>query len=215
MTGWGRTGTRFACEQAGVAPDILCTSKGITGGSLPLAATLCRTKIFEAHFSTDRSKTFYHSSSYTANPIACAAALANMEVWEREPVAERIAALAAAQEARLKPFENDPRFENVRRCGTIAALDVKTDSAGYLAQIGPKLYAFFQSRNLLLRPAWKHGLSDAALLLYGGGSGRGLSGDRRGARSAALIARLDEFSTEPDRRPWTTCARPPSRCFKS
>ena len=74
MTGFGRTGTLFACEQAGITPDILCLAKGLTGGALPLAATLCRAEIFEAHYSTDRSRTFFHSSSFTANPIACAAA---------------------------------------------------------------------------------------------------------------------------------------------
>ena len=83
MTGWGRTGTLFACEQAAITPDILCVSKGITGGALPLAATLCSAQIFDAHLSADRSRTFFHSSSYTANPIACAAALANLAVWQR------------------------------------------------------------------------------------------------------------------------------------
>jgi adenosylmethionine-8-amino-7-oxononanoate aminotransferase len=84
MTGWGRTGTLFACEQTGITPDILCVSKGITGGALPLAATLCSPEIFDAHLSSDRSRTFFHSSSYTANPIACAAALANLTVWQNE-----------------------------------------------------------------------------------------------------------------------------------
>src|SRR3546814_12456759 len=86
MTGWGRTGTRFACDQAGVIPDIVCLSKGLTGGAMPLAVTLCIEPIFEAHFSEDRGKDFYHSSSYTANPIACAAAHANLEIWRDEPV---------------------------------------------------------------------------------------------------------------------------------
>src|ERR1700751_3629158 len=93
MTGWGRTGTLFACEQADVSPDIACYSKGLTGGSLPLAVTLCCAEIFDAHYSTDRRRTFFHSSSFTANPIASAAALANIEVWETEPVRERIAAV--------------------------------------------------------------------------------------------------------------------------
>lgn len=152
MTGWGRTGTLLASEQAGVAPDILCLSKGITGGALPLAATLCRAEIFDAHYSKDRAKTFFHSSSYTANPIACAAALANLEIWESEPVIERLRALAAAQEARLLPFADDARFSDVRRCGTIAALDLRTGGEGYLADVGPRLYAFFSQRNLLIRP---------------------------------------------------------------
>ncbi|MEL6980472.1 MAG: adenosylmethionine--8-amino-7-oxononanoate transaminase [Pseudomonadota bacterium] len=152
MTGWGRTGRMFACEHAGVEPDLLCTSKGLTGGSMPLAATLCRADIFDAHYSEDRSRTFYHSSSYTANPIACAAAAANAEIWAEEPVLERVAALAAMQAERLATLESDPRFENVRRCGTIAAFDYRTENAGYLATLGPRLYAFFQSRDLLLRP---------------------------------------------------------------
>lgn len=69
MTGWGRTGTLFACEQADVSPDIACYSKGLTGGSLPLAVTLCRGDIFDAHYSKGRTRTFFHSSSYTANPV--------------------------------------------------------------------------------------------------------------------------------------------------
>jgi adenosylmethionine---8-amino-7-oxononanoate aminotransferase len=152
MTGWGRTGTLFACEQAGVTPDILCLAKGLTGGAVPLAVTLCSAPIFEAHFSSDRTKTFFHSSSYTANPIACAAALANLEVWAREPVAERIAALAARQDERLAPFRSDRRFADVRRLGTIAALDLNVRDPGYLAEIGPKLYRLFLERGVLLRP---------------------------------------------------------------
>ncbi|MBN9146830.1 MULTISPECIES: adenosylmethionine--8-amino-7-oxononanoate transaminase [unclassified Nitrobacter] len=152
MTGWGRTGTRFACEQAGVTPDIACYSKGLTGGSLPLAVTLCRAAIFDAHYSTDRSKTFFHSSSYTANPIACAAACANLEIWQDEPVMERIAAVARAHTHGLDRFRGDRRFINVRQIGSIAALDVATSDPGYLAGIGPRLYDGFLRRGLLVRP---------------------------------------------------------------
>lgn len=152
MTGWGRTGTLFACEQAGVTPDVACYSKGLTGGTMPLAVTLCRADIFDAHYSTDRGKTFFHSSSYTANPIACAAACANLEIWQREPVMERIAAVARAQTSGLDRFREDRRFVNVRQIGTIAALDVVADDAGYLAGIGPRLYDHFLSRGLLVRP---------------------------------------------------------------
>ncbi len=152
MTGWGRTGTLFACEQADVSPDILCTSKGLTGGAIPLAATLATAAIFEAHWSTDRAKTFFHSSSFTANPIACAAALANVGVWRDEPVRERVATLAAAQARRVEGFRHDPRFANVRSCGTITALDLRSADAGYLAEVGPKLRAFFLARGLLVRP---------------------------------------------------------------
>ncbi|RVA16717.1 aminotransferase class III-fold pyridoxal phosphate-dependent enzyme, partial [Mesorhizobium sp. M7D.F.Ca.US.004.03.1.1] len=152
MTGWGRTGTMFACEQASISPDILCTSKGLTGGAIPLAATLATDAIFEAHYSTDRKKTFFHSSSYTANPIACAAALANVEIWRDEPVAERIAALSAMQAAGLRRFRDNANFTDCRATGTILALDLRAGSAGYLAEIGPKLRAFFLDQGLLVRP---------------------------------------------------------------
>lgn len=152
LTGFGRTGTLFACEQAGVTPDILCLAKGLTGGALPLAATLATPAIFEAHYSTDRRKTFFHSSSYTANPIACAAARANLGVWRDEPVRERITKLAQMQEERLAPFRADPRVTNVRRIGTVAALDLKVSDPGYLADAGPKLTAHALDRGVLLRP---------------------------------------------------------------
>ena len=152
MTGWGRTGTMFACEQAGIAPDILCTSKGLTGGAVPLAATLSTAEIFDAHWSTDRRKTFFHSSSYTANPIACAAAVANLAIWKTEPVRERIGALTEKQQERLARFAADPRFRNVRQAGTIAALDLDVPASGYLSDVGPRLRAFFRERKLLIRP---------------------------------------------------------------
>lgn len=152
MTGWGRTGSMFACEQAGVAPDIACYSKGLTGGSLPLAVTLCRREIFAAHYAEDRRRTFFHSSSFTANPIACAAALANLEIWESEPVRARIAALATMQAKRLERFRDDARFEQVRQTGTIAAMDVRAPDRGYFAALGPRLAASFQAGEVLLRP---------------------------------------------------------------
>jgi adenosylmethionine-8-amino-7-oxononanoate aminotransferase len=152
LTGFGRTGTLFACEQAGIVPDILCLAKGLTGGSLPLAATLCSAEIFQAHYSIDRARTFFHSSSFTANPVACAAANANLAIWRDEPVMARIAALGALQEERLKALKSDPRFANARRLGTVAALDLKTGDPGYLAGLGPALTRFFRDRGLLLRP---------------------------------------------------------------
>lgn len=152
MTGWGRTGSLFACEQAAISPDILCLSKGLTGGAVPLAATLSTPEIFEAHLSDDRSRTFFHSSSYTANPIACAAACANLEIWRTEPVAERIAALADGHARRLEPFRVDPRFADIRQCGTIAVLELAVPTGGYLAEAGPRLRTFFKERGLLIRP---------------------------------------------------------------
>lgn len=151
MTGWGRTGTLLACEQAGIAPDILCMSKGITGGAIPLAVTMASEPIFAAHYSTDRAQMFFHSSSYTANPIACAAANANLAIWDEEPVTERIAALGERQEAYLRQTAAHPLVRNPRKLGTIAAFDVG-DAGGYLSDLAPRMLTMFRERNVLLRP---------------------------------------------------------------
>jgi adenosylmethionine-8-amino-7-oxononanoate aminotransferase len=152
MTGWGRTGTVFACDQASIIPDIGCYGKGLTGGALPLALTLCRHKIFAAHYAPDRERMFFHSSSYSANPIACAAALENIRIWEDEPVHERIAALSSYQKQGIARFQDHPFFSGVRQLGTITALELRGSDSGYLASNTLKLYKFFQSQNILLRP---------------------------------------------------------------
>ncbi|MEZ5694903.1 MAG: adenosylmethionine--8-amino-7-oxononanoate transaminase [Sphingomonadaceae bacterium] len=153
MTGWGRTGTLLACEQAGVEPDILCLAKGITGGSMPLAVTLASAPIFDAHYSTDRSKTFYHSSSYTANPIACAAAVANIAMWQEKSVRAGLADLCQRQARGLARLAQVPGITNPRQCGTIIALDYQVgEGAGYLSNLAPRLLAFFRERDLLIRP---------------------------------------------------------------
>jgi adenosylmethionine-8-amino-7-oxononanoate aminotransferase len=150
MTGWGRTGTLLACDQARVRPDILCLSKGLTGGAVPLAVTLASDAIYDAHLSRDRSRMLFHSSSYTANPIACAAAVANLDIWRDEPVAERIDTLCARQQARMEKLP--PPARNVRRRGTIVAFEWGPDEPSYLSDLGPRLLAFFRSRDLLVRP---------------------------------------------------------------
>ena len=152
MTGWGRTGTLFACEQAGIVPDIMAVAKGITGGAIPLAATLATSRIFNAHSSTDRSRLFYHSSSYTANAIACAAAVANLAIWQEEDVLGRIAALSDGMAQRLAVLARHPAFANPRQLGAIAAIDLIAADAGYLSDLAPRLRAFFLENGLLLRP---------------------------------------------------------------
>ncbi len=152
MTGWGRTGTLTACEQAGVVPDILCLSKGITGGAISLAVTLATAPIFEAHWSQDRARMFFHSSSYTANPIACAAAAENLAIWRDEPVLDRIAQLGEWQQAALDGLADVPGLVGHRRMGTIAALEIEQPENGYLSAIAPRLMAFARERGVLLRP---------------------------------------------------------------
>jgi adenosylmethionine---8-amino-7-oxononanoate aminotransferase len=149
LTGWGRTGTLLACEQAEITPDLLCLSKGLTGGSLPLGVTMATAPIFDAHYSTDRSDMFFHSSSYTANPIACAAALANLEIWNTEPVIDRIAMLGRRQQDRMRRLA---KAHNVRRIGTMVACEVGDGGSNYLAARMPSLLRHFADRNLLVRP---------------------------------------------------------------
>ena len=152
MTGWGRTGTLLACEQAGVVPDILCLSKGLTGGAVPLAVTMAIEPIFQAHYAADRSRMFFHSSSYTANPLACAAAAANLAIWREEPVLDRVARLAAQQRRRLDALATLPGIHNPRALGTIAAVEIGGGEGAYLSTLGPALMAHFRDRDLLVRP---------------------------------------------------------------
>lgn len=154
MTGWGRTGTLFAFDQLGVSPDILCLAKGMTGGAVPLAATLASEAIFASHYSESRADMFFHSSSFTANPIACAAANANIAIWDEEgdAVFARLDALGAAMDAGLARLAGHPRFANPRRLGAIAAIDLVVEDAGYLSNVAPLLRAHFLERGLLLRP---------------------------------------------------------------
>jgi adenosylmethionine-8-amino-7-oxononanoate aminotransferase len=152
MTGWGRTGTLLACEQAGVVPDILCLSKGLTGGAVPLAVTMATEPIYAAHYADDRARIFFHSSSYTANPIACAAAAANIAIWREEPVLGRVAALARSQAVRLERLAGTRGVHNARALGTIAAVELGAGEGTYLSALGPRLLRFFADRDLLLRP---------------------------------------------------------------
>ena len=191
MTGWGRTGTLFACEQAGITPDILCTAKGLTGGSLPLAATLCVPKIFEAHLSEDRAKTFFHSSSFTANPICCAAALANIGVWETEPVRERIAALTALQAERLAPFVEDRRFTGVRQRGHHHRARSRGRRRRLSCRRRPQASGVLPRARPAPAPARQHDLRHAALLRHRPRAGSRLRGNLRRRRRNGLN-RADE-----------------------
>jgi adenosylmethionine-8-amino-7-oxononanoate aminotransferase len=151
MTGFGRTGSMFACEQAGVAPDLMCLSKGLTGGFLPMGATLASRAIYDAFYSTDRAKTFFHSTSYTGNAIACAAAVASLEIWEREPVHDRIKAIAKHHAQALARFRARPHVKDARALGAIAAIELDVPDGGYFAELGPRLNRFYLERDVLLR----------------------------------------------------------------
>lgn len=150
LTGFGRCGKMFACDLAGVVPDLMCLSKGITGGFLPMGATLCTEAIHREFLRPDRA--FFHGHSYTANPLACAAAVANLEIFETENVLGRVTAIAAQHRKRLEYFASHAKVHEARQIGSIAAIELKTSDAGYFSAIKPRLYRFFLERGVLLRP---------------------------------------------------------------
>ena len=149
-TGFGRTGPLFACDRAAVRPDIVCLSKGITGGFLPLGATAATGEVWEAFLSEDRRRTFFHGHSYTANPLACAAARASLRLLDGDSGRRRAVIERAHREGldRLRPH---PRVYNPRVLGTVAALDLAAEQ-GYLSPIGRELGHFAMEQGVLLRP---------------------------------------------------------------
>ena len=152
MTGFGRTGDLFACLSAGVTPDLICLSKGLTAGFLPLAATVCRDPIYEAFLDTGFDKAFAHGHSFTANPLGCAAGLASLDLLMKEETRARIAAIEARHRKHMARIAHHPKVTRPRVTGTIAALNVGVEDSGYAAAIGPRLKAFFLENGLLLRP---------------------------------------------------------------
>jgi adenosylmethionine-8-amino-7-oxononanoate aminotransferase len=152
LTGFGRTGKMFACDLAGIAPDLMCLSKGITGGFLPMGVTLCSDRVEAAFRSENRQHTFYHGHSYTGNALACAAAVESLRIFEDEPVFDRIAAIARIHSERLAQLKEFVQVGDVRQIGTIGAIELKAEDAGYLSAMRPKLYRFFLERGVLLRP---------------------------------------------------------------
>jgi adenosylmethionine---8-amino-7-oxononanoate aminotransferase len=152
LTGFGRTGRMFACERAAVTPDLMCVAKGLTGGFLPLAATFASDRVHDAFLGGERTRAFFHGHSYTANPIACAAANASLGIFESEPVFERIAAIENVHSDRLMALASHPNVVDVRHIGTVAAIELGVPDAGYLSSLRPRLYRYFLDRGVLLRP---------------------------------------------------------------
>lgn len=152
LTGFGRCGRMFACEIAGIEPDIMCLSKGLTGGFLPLGATVCTDRVYESFCVPDRRHTFFHGHSYTGNPLACAAGVANLEIFRTEPVFERIRAIERVHREQLARFQCHPAVAETRMIGTVAAIELRAEDPGYLSELKPKLCSFFLERNVLLRP---------------------------------------------------------------
>jgi len=156
--GFGRTGTMFACEQAGIAADFLCLSKGLTGGYLPLAAVLTTQDVYDAFYAEYQTlRAFLHSHSYTGNPLACSAALATLAIFREEPVLERNRVLAAALGEALAPLAAHPHVAEVRQSGMIAAVELVRDKHTRTAydwreRRGLAVHRHALARGVLLRP---------------------------------------------------------------
>jgi len=148
MTGFGRTGTFFAHEQAGITPDFLCLSKGITGGYLPLSVVLTTDAVYAAFYDDDVAHGFLHSHSYTGNALACRAALATLDIFEQDRVLESNRIKAAHLSRALEPLARHPRVKHFRNLGMIWAFDIETGDP----EFSRKFYAAALDKELLLRP---------------------------------------------------------------
>jgi adenosylmethionine---8-amino-7-oxononanoate aminotransferase len=150
-TGFGRTGTMFACEQEDVSPDFLCLAKGISGGYLPLAATLTTEAVYEGFLGAPQEqRTFFHGHTYTGNPLACAAALATLDVFEQERTLERLQPKIALLAERLEAIAAMPEVTEVRRCGFIAGIDLGAHDPAL--RMGHKVTLAARERGAIVRP---------------------------------------------------------------
>ncbi len=146
--GFGRTGTLFACEQANIAPDFLCLSKGLTGGYLPLSTVMTTDRVYRAFYDDELARGFLHSHSYTGNPLACRAALAVLDILEEEKVLERNRRTAANLNRRVEALRSHPRLAHFRNTGMIWAFDVRDTEPGF----GQDFYRRAIDAGVLLRP---------------------------------------------------------------
>lgn len=153
MTGFGRTGKWFAMDYLAQKPDIVCFSKGLTGGMMAMGLTLCSEQIFQSFLSDDRRKMMFHSHSFTANPLSCAAANASLDLMEKEETWESIARVESRHHEFAATITEHPILKNVRIHGTILAMEVETGEAdGYLHSIRDDIYQYFLKEGILMRP---------------------------------------------------------------
>lgn len=152
MTGFGRTGPLFACDHVNTAPDIICLSKGLTGGTMPLGVTACTQQLFDAFYDDDRTKMLYHGHSFTANPAICAAALASLDLLLLDDCTESRAVIAACHNDFAKSIAERAAISDIRQAGTILAIELKTDTPSYHNNMRDVIYKFFLDRRIIMRP---------------------------------------------------------------
>ena len=151
MTGFGKTGTNFASEQIGTKPDIICLSKALTAGLIPMGITSCSQHVFEAFLDDEISKGFFHAHTYSANPPACAAAIAGIELLTSEEYQESILRIATSHLNFAESLEDHPKVKEIRTIGVILAIDLDVDMARY-GILRNRLFEFFMERGIFLRP---------------------------------------------------------------
>ena len=151
MTGFGKTGSHFASDFVETKPDIVCLSKALTGGLVPMAITSCTEKIYEAFLSNEMAKGFFHCHTYSANPIACAAANAAIELLQTDEIQQNIKTIYASHKEFQKHIIKHPKVKTARTQGVIFALDLETNSSRY-GSLRDKLLSFFMERGVFLRP---------------------------------------------------------------
>lgn len=152
MTGFGRTGKLFAMDHVKAKPDIMCFSKGLTGGTMALGVTSCTEEIYQAFLSDDKMKTLFHGHSFTANPVACAVANASFDLITQPETLKNIERIQEKHLAFKLEIENHPKLKNVRQIGTIIAFEWDTEATSYFNDIRDKLYNFFLAHGIILRP---------------------------------------------------------------
>ena len=152
MTGFGRTGKLVAMEHCKNTVDLMCLSKGITGGILPLGLTLINEKVVSAFDSEDIKKTFYHGHSYTANPLTCAIAVKSLEIFRRDKTQNEIVLINDAHLEFQKEIKGNKKLERVDVLGTVLAIEIKQQDTSYFNNLKFKIYNYFLERNILLRP---------------------------------------------------------------
>jgi adenosylmethionine-8-amino-7-oxononanoate aminotransferase len=153
MTGFGRTGKLFSSGYLENQPDIFCLSKGITGGFLPLGVTACTERIYEAFYRDDKLKTFFHGHSYTANPIACAAANASLELLTNESCTKQIDMISRSHLSFINNNQGRMGIKNLRSFGTILAFDLEVgENPSYFHSVRDKIYDHCLKQDVLLRP---------------------------------------------------------------
>lgn len=153
MTGFGRTGPLFVSQLLQNKPDIICLSKGITGGFLPLGATLCKQFIFDSFYSDEPQHALLHGHSYTGNPLACAAALASLDLLQSESCINQRRQIAAQHQAFVKKWKDHPSLNRCESLGTILVLEYRTsEPSSYFSTLSPRLSSFFLKNKIILRP---------------------------------------------------------------